>query len=216
MQYAVAKNTAQGFLSSSDFETCINQAQVSYVDYLLGQYQKYQVRRPIPIVAFGENERVRTSLAPLIYETIIPINSTTGIGTFPYGFIQVDAMWGQYGYYNIRFTEQDRLASNYHSVIDPVQTNPVYLIRHEGFQFFPPTLGNVRMSYVSNPPSMRWGYTNNPVTGIPEYNAITSSQPVWDDVDMLNIIVRALSIVGVNLQLGVVLQYSNDIKNTGQ
>lgn len=217
MKYAVAKNSSQGYLSPSDFDLCINQAQISYVDYLLGQYQRYQVKRPIPIVAFGENERIRTSLAPLIYETIIPINSVTGIGAFPYGFLQVDAMWGQYGYYNIRFTEQDRLSSNIRSVIDtPTTTNPVYLIRHEGFQFFPPETGNARCSYVSQPPSMRWGYTNNPLTGIPEYNAVTSSQPVWDDTDLLNIIVRALALVGVNLQLGVVMQYSNEIKQGGQ
>ena len=214
MQYCVAKNSAQGYLSPQDFNHCINVGQRSYIDYLLGQYQQYQAKRPIPIVAFGENERIRTSLAPLIYETIIPVNSTTGIGAFPYGFIQVDAMWGQYGYYNIRFTEQDRLMSNYRSVIDPIQTNPVYLIKHEGFQFFPETIGNVRCSHIQNPPSISWGYTE--VNGIPVWNPVTSSNPVWDDTDLLNIIVRALAIVGVNLQLNVVSQYSENIKRGGQ
>jgi hypothetical protein len=215
VQYCVAKNTAQGYVSPQDFNHVINIAQRSYIDYLLGQYQQYKDKRPIPIVAFGENERVRTSLAPLIYETIIPVNNVTGIGVFPYGFLQVDAMWGQYGYYNIRFTEQDRLSANIRSVIDtPTTTNAVYLIRHEGFQFFPETIGNVRCSHVQNPPSISWGYTE--VNGIPVYNPANSSQPVWSDDDMLNIIVRALAIVGVNLQLGVVLQYANDVKKGGQ
>jgi hypothetical protein len=214
-QYCVAKNSAQGYLSPQDFNHIINVAQRSYIDYLIGQYQQYQVKRPIPIVAFGENERIRTSLAPLIYEEIIPVNSSTGIGAFPYGFIQVDAMWGQYGYYNIRFTEQDRLSSNLNSVIDRQTTNnAIYLIRHEGFKFFPESIGNVRCSYVQNPPSISWGYTE--VNGVPVWNPATSSNPVWDDIDMMNIIVRALSIVGVNLQLGVVMQYSNDIKKGGQ
>lgn len=214
-KYYVAKNSSQGYLSPDDFNMVINVAQRSYTDYLLGQYQQYQAKRPIPIVAFGNNERVRTSLAPLIYEVIIPVNSTTGIGEFPYGFIQVDAMWGQYGYYNIRFTEQDRLASNYHSVIDPVQTNPVYLIKHEGFQFFPPTIGNVRCGYVQNPPSISWGYTEDQ-NGTPVYNPANSSQPVWEDQDMLSIIVRALAIIGVNLQLNQVQQYAQMIKQGGQ
>lgn len=211
------KNLQQGYVSPDQFNTAINQGQQSFVDYLLGQYQQYQAKRPIPVVAFGETQRIRTSIAPLIYEKIIPVNNITGIGSFPYGFLQVDAMWGQYGYYNIRFTEQDRLSSNIRSVIDtPTTQEAVYLIRHEGFQFFPETIGNVRCSYVSNPPSMRWGYTLNPVTEIPEYNAATTSQPVWSDTDMLNIIVRALAIIGVNLQFGEVLQYSNDIKKGGQ
>lgn len=215
MQYAVAKNTAQGYLSPDDFYLTINAAQKSYCDYLLGQYQQYQAKRPIPIVAFGENERIRTSLAPLIYETIIPVNNITGIGAFPYGFIQVDAMWGQYGYYNIRFTEQDRLSSNKRSVIDPpTNDNAIYLIKHEGFKFFPETIGDVRCSYVQNPPSIIWGYTE--VDGIPVYNYATSSQPVWDDTDILQIIVRALAIVGVNLQLGAVQQYAQAIKQGGQ
>jgi hypothetical protein len=214
-KYAVAKNSAQGYLSPQDFNHVINIGQRSYIDYLIGQYQQYQAKRPIPIVAFGENERVRTSLAPLIYEEIIPVNNVTGIGAFPYGFIQVDAMWGQYGYYNIRFTEQDRLMSNKRSVIDtPNNDNAIYLIRHEGFQFFPETIGNVRCSYVQNPPSISWGYTE--VNTIPVWNPMTSSDPVWDDIDMMNIIVRALALVGVNLQFGVVMQYSNEIKRGGQ
>jgi hypothetical protein len=217
IKLACAKNTAQGYVSPEDFNLNINIAQRSFVSFLVGQYQQYQAKRPIPVVALGENERIKTSLAPLIYETIIPINTVTGIGAFPYGFIQVDAMWGQYGYYNIRFTDQDRLSSNIRSVIDtPTTTNPVYLIRHEGFQFFPFDTGSARLSYVSNPPSMRWGYTNNPITDIPEYNAVTSSQPVWDDIDIMEILVRTLDLFGVNLQLNVVREYANQIKKGGQ
>ena len=212
-----AKNTAQGYASPDDFVRNINLAQRSFASYLIGQTQQYQAKRPIPIVAFGENERIRTSLAPLIYEEIIPVNNVTGIGAFPYGFIQVDAMWGQYGYYNIRFTEQDRLSANYRSVIDsPISNNDnaVYLIRHEGFQFFPPTIGNVRCSYVQNPPSIVWGYTE--VNGLPVYNPATSSDPVWDDVDILEVLVRCLDLFGVQMQLGVVREYAMQIKKGGQ
>ncbi len=215
-QYCVAKNTAQGYLSPDDFNMVINVAQKSYTDYLLGEYQQYQVKRPIPIVAFGETERIRTSLAPLISEEVIPVNGVSGIGAFPYGFIQVDAMWGQYGYYNIRFTEQDRLSANIRSVIDtPTNDNAVYLIRHEGFQFFPPTIGSVRCSYVENPPSIIWGYLPD-ANDLPVWNPSTSTNPVWEDTDMLSIIVRALAIVGVNLQMNVVQQYSQVIKTQGQ
>ncbi len=215
IQLACAKNTAQGYISPDDFNLNINIASKSFAAFLIGEYQQYQAKRPIPVVAFGENERVRTSLAPLIYEVIIPVNSTTGIGAFPYGFIQVDAMWGQYGFYNIRFTEQDRLMSNYRSVIDPVQTNPVYLIRHEGFQFFPETIGNVRLSYIQNPPSIMWGYTPD-VNELPVYNPATSLDPIWDDIDIMEVIVRCLDLFGVNLQFNIVREYAMQIKKGGQ
>lgn len=218
MQYAVAKNIQQGYLSVDDFQTSINAAQRSYTDYLLGEYQKYQIQRPIAVVEFGQNERVRDSIAPLIYNTVLPINSTTGIAPFPSDYEYVDAMWGVYGNYNIRFIQQDRLDSFVHSQIDPVTTNPVYLIRHEGFQYFPARPygeNQAAMSYVRNPPSITWGFVYDS-NGIPVWNPATSQNPVWSDTDMLNIISRALMLVGVNLQFNTVIQYANDIKNGGQ
>jgi len=218
MKYAVAKNQSQGYLSADDFYISINAAQRSYADYLLGEYQKYQIQRPIAVVEFGQNERIRDSISPLIYNTVLPINSTTGIAPYPSDYEYVDAMWSVYGNYNIRFIQQDRYASYKYSVIDPVVENPVYLIRHEGFQFFPerPYGDNqAKMSYVRNPPSIVWGYVLDS-NGIAVYNPATSQNPVWSDSDMLNIISRALMLVGVNLQFSTVIQYANDIKNGGQ
>lgn len=213
--YAAAKNKQQGYISPADFNGVLMPvAQKSYLDYLRGEYQKYQPGRPIPVVAFSQNEMVRQSFAPLIYGAVLNPNSTTGIASFPYDFEFVDAMWGVYGFYNIRFVQQDRLDSYIHSEIDPVASNPIYLIRHEGFQYYPENIGQTRLSYVRKPPSIIWAYTldsnNRPV-----YDAANSTQPVWGESDMMNIIVRALQLVGVNLQLGVVIQYSQEIKNLG-
>lgn len=216
--YGLSKNLQQGYGSPNDFYICINQAQRSYTDYLLGEYQKYQIQRPIAVVEFGQNERIRDSIAPLIYNTILPINSTTGIASRPSDFEYTDAMWGVYGNYNIRFIQQDRLDSYVHSEIDPVVANPVYLLRHEGFQFFPDRPfgeNQAAMSYVRTPPSIVWGYVEDS-NGIPVWNPATSQNPVWSDTDMLNIISRALMIVGVNLQFSTVMQYAQDIKNGGQ
>jgi hypothetical protein len=216
MLYAVAKNKQDGYLSPADFnDTLMPVAQASYLDYLLGEYQKYQVGRPIAVVEFGQTEKIRQSIAPLIYGTVLTPNSVTGVAGYPSDFEQVDAMWSVYGFYNIRFVQQDRLASYYRSSIDPVAQNPVYLVKHEGFQFYPEDIGMARMSYVRTPPSIVWGYVEDS-NGIPVWNPLTSQDPVWADYDMFNIIVRALALVGVNLQLGVVMQYAQEVKNAGQ
>lgn len=213
--YATAKNKQDGYISPEDFHLIINTAQRSYLDYLLGEYQKYQPKRPISVVEFGQNERIRESIAPLIYGTFLSINNVTGIANFPYDFEYTDAMWSVYGFYNIRFTEQDRLSSWYRSSIDPITSNPVYLIRHEGFQFYPETTGSARLSYVRKPPSIVWAFVYDS-NGIPVYDPFNSVNPVWSDTDMLQIIVRALMLVGVNLQFNTVMQYSQDIKQGGQ
>jgi len=216
--FAIDKNLQQGYGSPDNFYVTINQGQRSYLDYLLGEYQQYQVQRPIPVVSFGGNERIRDSLAPLIYGAVLPITPTTGISSFPSDYEYVDNMWSIYGNYNIRFIQQDRLDSFIHSGIDPVIDNPVYLIQHEGFHFFPdrPYGDNqAKLSYVRNAPSIVWGYVLDS-NGIERYNPATSQNPVWSDTDCLQIIIRALALVGVNLQFGTVLQYSQEIKQRGQ
>lgn len=212
---ATAKNRQDGYVSPDDFYTSINTAQNSYLDYLLGEYQKYQAGRPIPTVALGQTEKIRQSIAPLIYGTVLTPNTTTGIAPCPSDFAQVDAMWSVYGFYNIRFVQQDRQFSYYRSGIDPVVTNPFYTVKWEGLQFYPENIGQARMSYVRNPPSIVWGYTIDS-NGIPQWNPLTSQNPVWADYDCLQIIVRALQLLGTNLQLGAVMQYAQEVKNGGQ
>ncbi len=213
--YATAKNKQDGYVSPSDFNLIINNAQRGYLDYLLGEYQKYQPTRPFAPVEFSANERLRDSIAPLIYSAILPVNSTTGIAAFPSDYEYMDAMWSLYNIYRIRFTQQDRLFSTYRSVIDPVETNPIYTIQQEGFHFYPATIGNARMSYVRKPPPIIWGY-NEDGNGVPVYNSALSQQPIWSDTDCYQIIIRALALVGVNLQMPVVMAYSQQIKEGGQ
>lgn len=212
---ALAKNLQQGYGTRDNFYLSINQGQRSYLDYLMGQYQKYQIHRPIAVVQFGQNQRIRQSVAPLIYGAILNIDANTGISDFPADYEYVDNMWGVYGFYNIRFIQQDRLDSYIHSEIDPIATNPVYLIQHEGFHFFPQDMGTARLSYIRTPPSIVWGYSLDS-NGREVYNPSTSQDPVWSDTDCMQIIVRALQIMGTSLQLDVVNQYASEVKNIGQ
>lgn len=216
IQYATAKNLQTGYVSPDDFNTVLMPvAQSSYLDYLLGEYQKYTPGRPQAVVEFSGNQKIRQSLAPLIYGTVLSPNTTTGIAPFPSDFEQTDAMWSQYNIYRIRFTTQDALFSTYRSAIDPIVTNPIYVVNNDGFQFYPENITKARLSYVRTPPPITWGYSLDS-NGIPVYNPATSQQPVWSDYDMYNVIVRALQLVGVNLQLGVVMQYAEQIKQGGQ
>lgn len=212
--YAVGKNLQQGYVSPSDFNLVINQAQKSYASYLLGNFQQYQPGRPQARVEFGQNSVVRQRLTPIIYGANLTIDST-GFSPYPGDYLQQDAMWSFYGYNRIREVQQQYFYSIYNSVIDPVTSWPVYMLEWDGFRFFPNNTGRAKLSYVRNPPDMIWGYTLN-VNGVPVYNPATSTQPVWDDASILEIIVRALRIIGVNLQYNDVNAYANEIKQIGQ
>jgi len=212
--YAVGKNLQQGYLSPEDFQITINQAQKSYASYLLGSFQQYAPGRPEARVEFGQNSVIRARLVPIIYNTTLSVDGA-GFSPYPSDFVQVDAMWSYYGYDRIREIQQNQFYGVYNSVIDPIANYPVYMIENAGFRFFPNTIGQAKMSYVIEPPDMVWGYTLD-VNGVPVYNPATSVQPVWSDAAILEIIVRALRIIGVNLDYNQVSGYAVQIENQGQ
>ena len=221
-QFAINK-AQNGYLTPSEFNLIINQAQVSYQDYLLGEFQQYQYGRAQARINYSENENIRQRLSPLITETTLTINGTSGEASYPNDYVQADAIITT-AFKRVRFVQQDSLYSYYNSEIDPVATNPIYLIEPTGFQFYPKTLGSAILTYVKDAPTIVWAYTT--VSGRPVYaptqtgvgvTPITGAvQPVWDNVDLLEIIARALKLVGVNLQAGQVEQYANQVTQQGQ
>jgi len=226
-QFAINKQQ-NGYLTPSEFNLVINQAQVSYQDYLLGEFQQYQYGRPQARVSYSQNEDIRQRLTPLILQTTLSPNTTTGIVAYPANFLQVDAMWESDGLHRIRFVPQDSLYSYYNSEIDPISSNPIYLLQKDQFQFYPKNIvsisGTPILSYVRSAPDIVWAYTTvsgravyaPTQTGVGVTPTTGSVQPVWYDVDILEIITRALKLIGLNLQDGMVEQYANQIVNQGQ
>lgn len=68
---------------------------------------------------------------------------------------------------------------------------------------------------MKRPPDIVWAFTED-VNGEPVYDPIQSDDPVWFDVDCLEIIVRALKMVGVNLQAADVYRFAEEVKTNGQ
>jgi len=220
-QFAINK-AQNGYLTPSEFNLTINQAQVSYQDYLLGEFQQYQPGRPQARINYSQNQNIRQRLTPLLATASLAVNAGTGAVAYPADYVQSDSLLTS-TLQRVRYTQQDSLYSYYNSTIDPVATNPIYMITSTGFQFYPITIGTVTLNYIKEAPSIVWGYTT--VSGRPVYNpsaynpgppASGSQQPVWADVDLLEIIARALKLVGVSLQIGQVEQYANQVTQQGQ
>ena len=317
MQYILNKNQ-QGYLSPADFNNIINQAQRSYISYLIGSIQKYQYGRPTAAVELGNSVTVRQILSPVIKETQLSINAS-GYCNYPSDYVLTDALL-TLDFQRIRVAEQDKLYSFYNSQIDPVGSWPIYVIKDTGYQFYPVSLGNAKLSYVAEAPRIIWSYEldgngrpvysengpqiattgsgvgwtglafssgyahANPLQTAPLTSALAavqdayydivltitpspattgyvelsfgglttstnvtttisgyatnnstlvitpfgftgtiqltinqaSTQPVWGGTTMLDVISRALMMVGVNLQASQVIAYANEIKNQGQ
>jgi hypothetical protein len=286
--YICSKNAYQGYISYQDFNSVINQSQISYLDYLLGSLQQYQYNHPQPKVALGLNGEVRQRLAPFLIKDTLSL--TSGYVDYPNDYQMVDSMMTN-DFKAIRYTQQNYLGSVYNSVIDPISEYPIYLMEQNGFQFYPDTLDEAVITYVGTPNEIVWAYeldsngravyttgiqgvnvinggsgytsatvtfsapasggiqatgtvtiSSGVVTGIvmtengTGYNNITptvtfngvggtgcqlgtpiSSQDCrFYDVDKLNIISRALRMIGVSLEDNAVSQYAEQIKMVGQ
>lgn len=212
VQFAVNKSQ-NGYTTPDEFNLVINQAQTQFMDYLLGEFQSYQVGRPISKVQFGNNETTRQRLTPFIKSTTLTVDGN-GVATYPTNYQQTDTMFtSTYG--RVKFISQDYLASYLSSRIDPIATNPIYMLNMYGFKFYPNTIGTTILNYIETPNQIVWAYTVDG-NGLPVYNPSLSIDPRWYDVDMMEIIARALRIIGVNLQSNVVSQYANEIKMQGQ
>ena len=204
-----------GYLSPAEFNRYINQAQRSYLAYLLGEYQQYQNGRAIARVEIGMNQKVMQSLSPFIGEPTTLTIDVNGNATYPDNFEAVNAMFYGSSYKRVRYVMWDKLYSYFNSSIDPIATNPIYLVKDTGFKFFPILLGTAYLSYVSTPTDIVWGYTED-INEQPVYDPTTSVDPAWLDIDMLDIIARALQMFGISIQANDVVQYSTMVKNQGQ
>ncbi len=209
---AASKNQG-GYINPGLFNLVINQAQLSYMDWLLG-YPEGNRDGTKPRLQYGMSENVRNIVTPFIGVPAPLVVNANGQANYPSDYQQTDAMFTT-SMDRIRFVQQDSLYSYLQSTIDPVATNPIYLIQNIGFQFYPLTIGNALLSYVKTPPQIFWAYTPD-ADGRPQFNAGSSSDPIWYDTDMLEVIARALKLVGVNLQAPMITQYANDIQKNGQ
>lgn len=211
----IINKNQQGYLPPAAFNNYINQSQISYMNYLLGEFQQYSPGRPVARVEIGMNQILAHRLAPFVDPIYTLTINGSGVSPYPPNYEQIVAMFTNTGLQRIRYAEKDKIYSLVNSVIDPITTNPIYSIQSDGFQFYPITLGNAKISYVKTPPEIIWAYIEDD-NGRAIYDAGNSVDPLWNDVDCLEIITRALNMVGVNLQSAAVIQYANQITKGGQ
>jgi len=227
-QYAINK-AQNGYLTPSQFNLLANQAQTSYMDYLLGAFQQYQVGRPQSRVSYSQNSDTRQRVAPFILTATLNPDAS-GFVAYPADYIQTDSIKTSTNN-RVRYVQQDSLYSYLTSEIDPIVSNPIYLISDSGYEFYPNTasngvsLTNLKLTYIKNPDTIVWAYTldgnGRPVfaptqTGSGVTPSTGTVEPLWYDIDKLEIVARILKLVGLNLQDGQVSQYANMVTTQGQ
>jgi hypothetical protein len=218
----IANQFQRGNIGPARFNRLINQASTSFLDYLCGQMQQYQYGAPQSRVQYAVNETARLRLTPMIDPVTTLTIDNTGLSPYPTGFEQVDAMYmNNPARTRIRFVPQHKLPNYLSDPIDPIDTNPIYILESGGFRFYPSTdfdgtnLGTSLISYVHTPPVIVWAYTLDG-QGRPQYTTTGSVGLPWYDVDCLEVLSRFLKMIGVNLGAPEISQYAQGIIDKGQ
>jgi hypothetical protein len=208
----IDKSGGQGDFSNEEENIIYNRAQYQYQNYLVGEIQQYQYGRPFARIDYSHNQKIRQRLTHSIYNYNLTV--TSGVSPFPGDYLLTDALRTTTDQ-AIRFASQDRLAAFLDDQIDPVATNPCFVIASNGFTIYPDTITSARLTYVRTAPEIRYAVTYNG-NNQPIYDPTNSIDPVWSELDCFEIVTRALAIMGVPLQLQQVQAYANNIKVNGQ
>lgn len=211
--FIIDKNAGQGDITPDEFNNIINRAQYSYQNYLIGEIQQYQYGRPISRIDYSQNEKIRQRLSPFV-STPTTLTVVAGVASYPADYILTDAMLTSDNK-KVRYAAQDKLANILEDEIDPIDETPTYTIDEDGLTFYPTATANPKLIYIKKAPAIVYA-TELDVNGREVYDPANSVDPVWNEMDCMEIVVRALAIMGVPLQLGQVQAYAQNIKQNGQ
>jgi hypothetical protein len=216
IDFLVRLSNSGVYLSPTEQDLILNRAQTQYFNKLYGNQNDYRYDRPVPKISYAITEKISRSLAPFLSDPtalVIDGNGQVNTPTDLYQTVSVTHTVSSVDY-EVTRVEQDRVSNNLTSSIEaPDAKYPIYTQLRTKLQFYPKNLATATIVYLKKPIDMVWGYTI--VNGVPVYNSATSVQPVWEDMDMNEVIYLALSYAGLNIKDADVSQFANVKTQTG-
>jgi hypothetical protein len=201
------------YLSPDDFNAVINMAQNQYLSFLTDDTGTVG-RNPKNPVGMSTSAIVADTLSGFLTESTVTV--TSQLGPKPADMYKTVAVRTTDDNYAVRFVASDRVASYVDNAIDaPTTTEPIYYEIGSNYKVFPSSLGSIKVSYIRNPQTLKWAYTGGLIydaaNSVPANNAALE----WGDVDVYEIIYRAIGIIGINLKDGDLMRASQLVKNDG-
>jgi len=216
IDFLIRQSNSGVYLSPTEKDLILNRAQTQYFNKLYGNQNDYRYDRPVPKISYAVTEKISRSLAPFLSDPTALTIDSGGQVTTPTDMYQIVSITHTVSGLNYEVTrvEQDRVANNLTSAIEaPDEKYPIYSQLRTKLQFYPKALATAKIIYLKKPVDMVWGYTI--VSGVPVYSSGTSVQPVWEDMDMNEVVYLALTYAGLNIKDADVSQFANQKSQTG-
>lgn len=212
MRFIARKNQLES-LSPSEFQDAFNTAQRNYYDFLVGRIEQYRYDKAVPRVGIAMTDNVMSRLTPFQMSATPAV--TSGSANKPADFNKLLSMLTASNN-RIQRVEENRLAERLNDSIDPAsETNAFYVEKPSAWSIYPSTIASIKVNYLKVPNNAVWGYTLDG-SGRPVYSAGTSTDPVWYDNDIDEIIARACKILGISIKENALVSYGQSVINTGE
>jgi hypothetical protein len=223
----LCKKNNTAYLDPDQFNLVINRAQMTKFMEMYGNPVEYQPGAPAPRVAYEVTQKVTDDLKQFKQEKVLTINKY-GQAPYPENYVHTLSLGSRYYKQTedckegetevfiapIEVVNQDKEMQRRASrIVGPTKKSPICILKDTYFQFYPENIGSVQLSYLRQPREARYGVTI--VSGRPVYDQATSVDLEWPDVAVNDIVMRALSYIGLSIKDGDITQYAETKKQTG-
>lgn len=175
-----------GNITPDNFNILVKECNFEYLSFLIGEAEQYQYNSPKARVELGNNALTISKLSPFIPAPVTLTVDNTGKASYPNDYVERIALYDS-NMNKIRWAEQDKLPAYLTDPIDPIATNPIYLLENTNFQFYPITLTSPKLSYIQTGVTPVWGY--NQAGSILTFNNLVNGTLYTDGV-YLNVLLR--------------------------
>jgi|SRR5881628_595137 len=212
IQFISNKNQS-GYITPDEFNNAFNLAQKQYFHQLLEDIQGWDANRKRIRLPMGNAQQAIQKVAPFIVALSVAVPGT-GQYAKPADLVNILAIRNSDNSKRVWRVEHDRVWSHISSVIDPPSESPIYTEYDTDYQLYPVTIGTINVEYLKLPPDAIWAY--DLVSGRPVYNQVNSTDPLWQDTEISDIIIRVLFMFGISIQASQLVQYYGSVKSDGQ
>lgn len=218
----IIRKEQNAFISHEEIDQILDRAQL----VLLNQYHTNpKLPASVQAATYGESQRLDDSLS--IFKSKYTFNNGTtssGIITLPSDYLHLLALYtttynsqlGRNVYSAVQILNESELIERLESQVIPVTSeDPIGIMNSQNkIQLFPEVPSSGAVFYLKRPTPPQFVYTQSGRTIT--YDSINSVQLAWRDFDILNIIVIALSYIGINISSADIMQFAEIKTQQGQ
>lgn len=215
----------QGFISHEEIDAVLDRAQMAIFNRYHANPLIYTVPGRKENFGYGDSQRMDDALAPFKKSYTFTNGDTPGgVVTLPNDYMHLIGLYttqyvaslGRNVVNPVQVLAEDELIERLESQVLPVTLfEPICIMNaQKKIQLFPEQAQSGKVYYFKRPAVPKFSYTQSARTIT--YDANTSVQLEWNEADINNVIMQALSEYGLNLQSQEVIQFAELQKQQGQ